>query len=235
MCIRDRNVNEDRLAEVFRDQSLLGNEAEAMTTAPLAPASNEDAQLSLPCSAGHTACYVSPYGEVFPCVQFPYLAGNIRKQPFADIWQPVSYTHLSCSSQPNCSNSILDISPVTYAKNPNTNLEYIYFSESRDATANGCTGACVYMYPVNTMLVPATPASQASWTFTITNNPFWSNNGIPSNETGTFTVNGTAYQANIAGTFSTAGNRNQDRDALVTFVTVSYTHLDVYKRQPPVS
>ena len=124
----------------------------------------------------------------------------------------------SCSSQPNCSNSILDISPVTYAKNPNTNLEYIYFSESRDATANGCTGACVYMYPVNTMLVPATPASQASWTFTITNNPFWSNNGIPSNETGTFTVNGTAYQANIAGTFSTAGNRNQDRDALVTFV-----------------
>ena len=81
------NVNQDRLAEVFRDQSLLGEEAEAMTTAPMAPASKEDAQLSLPCSAGHTACYVSPYGEVFPCVQFPYLTGNIRKQRFVDIWQ----------------------------------------------------------------------------------------------------------------------------------------------------
>ena len=26
---------------------------------------------SLPCSAGHTACYISPYGEFYPCVQFP--------------------------------------------------------------------------------------------------------------------------------------------------------------------
>ena len=24
-----------------------------------------------PCSAGHSSCYVSPYGDVYPCVQFP--------------------------------------------------------------------------------------------------------------------------------------------------------------------
>jgi radical SAM protein with 4Fe4S-binding SPASM domain len=41
----------------------------------------------LPCSAGHNACYVSPYGEVYPCVQFPYLTGNIRQQKFIDIWK----------------------------------------------------------------------------------------------------------------------------------------------------
>jgi radical SAM protein with 4Fe4S-binding SPASM domain len=40
-----------------------------------------------PCSAGHTACYISPYGEVFPCVQFPLPTGNVRRQKFLDIWR----------------------------------------------------------------------------------------------------------------------------------------------------
>ena len=41
----------------------------------------------LPCSAGHTACYVSPYGEFYPCVQFPLSCGNVRQQRFIDIWR----------------------------------------------------------------------------------------------------------------------------------------------------
>ena len=40
-----------------------------------------------PCSAGHTACYISPYGDVFPCVQFPLPSGNMRRQKFLDIWR----------------------------------------------------------------------------------------------------------------------------------------------------
>jgi AdoMet-dependent heme synthase len=40
----------------------------------------------LPCSAGHNSCYISPYGEVFPCVQLPQAAGNLRRERFADIW-----------------------------------------------------------------------------------------------------------------------------------------------------
>jgi AdoMet-dependent heme synthase len=39
-----------------------------------------------PCSAGHTACYISPYGDVYPCVQFPLPTGNLRQQLFADVW-----------------------------------------------------------------------------------------------------------------------------------------------------
>ena len=39
-----------------------------------------------PCSAGHTACYISPYGDVFPCVQFPLPTGNLREQRFEDVW-----------------------------------------------------------------------------------------------------------------------------------------------------
>jgi AdoMet-dependent heme synthase len=40
----------------------------------------------LPCSAGHNSCYISPYGDVFPCVQLPQAAGNLRRERFADIW-----------------------------------------------------------------------------------------------------------------------------------------------------
>jgi radical SAM protein with 4Fe4S-binding SPASM domain len=42
---------------------------------------------SKPCSAGHSTCYVSPYGDVYPCVQFPLPTGNVRQQPFIDIWR----------------------------------------------------------------------------------------------------------------------------------------------------
>ena len=52
------------------------------------PAAAGESELeSIPCSAGHTACYVSPYGDVFPCVQFPLPTGNVRQQRFVDIWR----------------------------------------------------------------------------------------------------------------------------------------------------
>lgn len=40
----------------------------------------------IPCSAGHNSCYISPYGDVSPCVQMPAPAGNLRRQPFDEIW-----------------------------------------------------------------------------------------------------------------------------------------------------
>ena len=48
---------------------------------------NEDVLEGLPCSAGHTSCYISPYGDVYPCVQFPITCGNVRQQKFLDIWR----------------------------------------------------------------------------------------------------------------------------------------------------
>ena len=38
------------------------------------------------CGAGHNACYVSAYGDVMPCVALPIVCGNVREQPFAEIW-----------------------------------------------------------------------------------------------------------------------------------------------------
>jgi len=45
-----------------------------------------EAYEDLPCSAGHNSCYISPYGDVFPCVQLPQAAGNLRRKRFNEIW-----------------------------------------------------------------------------------------------------------------------------------------------------
>ena len=83
--ILDLNVDEAALREVFRNESLVGASIEEFC----APTQGPDAdQLDmLPCSAGHTACYVSPYGDVYPCVQFPLPSGNVRSTKFVDIWR----------------------------------------------------------------------------------------------------------------------------------------------------
>lgn len=77
------NVEREDLSRVFHDPSIAGEGAEAMQV----PSPLDDAALEAsPCSAGNTACYVSPYGDVHPCVQFPIPCGNVRQQRFADIW-----------------------------------------------------------------------------------------------------------------------------------------------------
>ena len=38
------------------------------------------------CLAGTGVCFISHQGEVFPCGYLPALAGDLRKQGFADIW-----------------------------------------------------------------------------------------------------------------------------------------------------
>src|SRR5215469_5276474 len=77
-------IDQQALRQVFRDSALVGDVDEFCAT----PAKPRDSELdSTPCSAGHTTCYVSPYGDVFPCVQFPLPTGNVRRQRFIDIWR----------------------------------------------------------------------------------------------------------------------------------------------------
>jgi radical SAM protein with 4Fe4S-binding SPASM domain len=78
------NAGDAVLRKLFRDQGLVGN-VEEFCSPPVA--TDEGVLDSLPCSAGHTACYVSPYGEFYPCVQFPLSCGNVRQQRFIDIWR----------------------------------------------------------------------------------------------------------------------------------------------------
>src|SRR5208283_4125333 len=39
------------------------------------------------CLAGTAVCFISHQGEVYPCGYLPALAGDLRKQPFAEIWE----------------------------------------------------------------------------------------------------------------------------------------------------
>lgn len=82
--ILELGINQEALRQVFRDKALLGDVEEFCA---IAPPADENALSALPCSAGHTSCYVSPYGDVYPCVQFPLPTGNVRKQRFLDIWR----------------------------------------------------------------------------------------------------------------------------------------------------
>jgi len=84
-AVLDLNVDEAKLREVFRNQSLILEPIEEVCAPPLGP--GEEDMDQLPCSAGHTACYVSPYGDVYPCVQFPLPSGNVRQMKFIDIWR----------------------------------------------------------------------------------------------------------------------------------------------------
>ncbi len=77
-------IEQETLRQVFRDADLVGDVDEFCAVADK-PGENE--LDSRPCSAGHTTCYVSPYGDVFPCVQFPLPTGNVRRQRFVDIWR----------------------------------------------------------------------------------------------------------------------------------------------------
>jgi AdoMet-dependent heme synthase len=82
--ILNLNVDQATLKGVFRDGALVGN-VEEFCSPPRGL--DEDSLDDLPCSAGHTACYVSPYGDVYPCVQFPLPSGNVRTTRFVDIWR----------------------------------------------------------------------------------------------------------------------------------------------------
>jgi radical SAM protein with 4Fe4S-binding SPASM domain len=98
------NVDSEALQQVFRDPTLVGN-VEEFCAPPKGV--DDDALDMLPCSAGHTACYVSPYGDVYPCVQFPLPSGNVRRTRFIDIWRHSDQLNevrsISARDLPSCS------------------------------------------------------------------------------------------------------------------------------------
>jgi radical SAM protein with 4Fe4S-binding SPASM domain len=71
------------LEEVFRTEEFVGNVGEFCAPSG---AVDDDVLDGHSCSAGHTLVYISPFGDVFPCVQFPMPCGNLRTQSFRDIW-----------------------------------------------------------------------------------------------------------------------------------------------------
>lgn len=82
-AIVQHRLSRGQIERVFQDSSLVGDVHEFCR--PAGPAS-EDMLESIPCSAGHTSVYMSPYGDVYPCVQFPVKCGSVREQSLSEIW-----------------------------------------------------------------------------------------------------------------------------------------------------
>lgn len=86
-----RNSAHD-LMSVMQDPTLQGktaldDEAESAIGSAVSSGMESDAYEGIPCSAGHNTCYISPYGDVYPCVQMPIAAGNLRTARFEEIWR----------------------------------------------------------------------------------------------------------------------------------------------------
>ena len=45
------------------------------------------------CLAGTGVCFISHEGEIYPCGYLPVIAGDLRKQTFADIWEHSTVFH----------------------------------------------------------------------------------------------------------------------------------------------
>lgn len=71
------------LEEIMHTEEFVGDVGEFC--APVSSAS-DDVLDGYSCSAGHTLAYISPFGDVYPCVQFPMPCGSVRKQSFHEIW-----------------------------------------------------------------------------------------------------------------------------------------------------
>ncbi len=72
------------LQRVFRDPAVV-NDVEKFCAPP--PPADSDPGSGYPCGAGINGCYISPAGDVMPCVAFPLVCGNVRGRKFLDIWR----------------------------------------------------------------------------------------------------------------------------------------------------
>ncbi len=54
------------------------------------PVPLEEARQKTTCGTGTVACYISPYGDVYPCIQLLISMGNIRDRAFKEIWEAPS-------------------------------------------------------------------------------------------------------------------------------------------------
>ncbi len=95
-------INEDDLLRVWANP-IFSSQTEDDITKPHFNGGLGD----IPCGAGHMSFYVSPYGGVSPCIQFPILCGNLRNDSFEKIWynspQMLGVRSVAVSRLPVCS------------------------------------------------------------------------------------------------------------------------------------
>lgn len=78
------NLSPEERAEFYADPAVPSGLEDACK--PPAPADDELLN-GHSCGAGHIRCYISPQGDVTPCVQFPLVCGSLRRSSFLEIWK----------------------------------------------------------------------------------------------------------------------------------------------------
>ena len=78
------NVLTEITRRIYTDPNISAY-AEEFCVAPL-PVTEQELD-AYPCGAGHASCYISPSGDVTPCVHYPVVCGNLRNQSFDEIWR----------------------------------------------------------------------------------------------------------------------------------------------------
>jgi len=79
------NIYRAQLQAGLARSILLGASPEEFCARPDGPPAPQDAQKMLPCSASHTFCYVSPYGDVCPWCSFLCWPATCAPTRFLDI------------------------------------------------------------------------------------------------------------------------------------------------------
>lgn len=95
-------INEDDLSKVWADPMFSSQPRD-----DLAGSHSNGIFDGLPCGAAHMACHISPYGDVYPCIQFPVLCGNFKEKSLEQIWyhspEMLKVRSITISQLPVCS------------------------------------------------------------------------------------------------------------------------------------
>ena len=77
------NISPEERAEFYSNPAVLP----ALEDACASPGPADELMNGHSCGAGHNGCYISPQGDVMPCVQFPLVCGSLRRSSFLEIWR----------------------------------------------------------------------------------------------------------------------------------------------------
>ncbi len=76
-------LTSDQLAVLYADPTLPVAEEIRTLSSRQHPREPDDEV----CNLGKTGCAISPFGDIYPTLGFPWAAGNVREQPFQVIWR----------------------------------------------------------------------------------------------------------------------------------------------------
>jgi len=105
------NIDADTREEFYLDPAVTASLEDAC--APPTPP-GEELLNGHSCGAGFKSCYITPQGDVMPCVTFPLVCGSLRHSSFLAIWKSAPFLQIrgirnrdldtcsSCSSLSSC-------------------------------------------------------------------------------------------------------------------------------------